>query len=195
MVIHQKDPTFPLRPTGLAQEILRSEICQGDLAIDATAGNGHDTLFLAECVGVNGHVLAFDVQLAAIESARCKITEANYQERVKFIHESHSMMDRHVEENSVAGIMFNLGYLPGEGHELTTTRETTQIALSAAVRLLKPGGMLSVICYPGHPSGEIEAAGVESWMVEQASKGWRVAKYGSIGTRRPAPFLLISKAP
>src|SRR6478609_8419182 len=81
------DPLFPPRPTALAQEILRSVIRPGDLVIDATAGNGHDTLFLAECVGLEGRVLAFDVQAKALESARGRV--AGYAARVEFFLESH----------------------------------------------------------------------------------------------------------
>ena len=93
---------------------------------------------------------------------------------------------------SVAVVMFNLGYLPGEDHEQTTETAETLAALEAAAGLLKPGGILSVICYPGHPAGAAEAAAVEAWMTALAAQGWRVAKYGAVGTRRPAPFLLLA---
>jgi len=183
------DPLFPPRPTALAQEILRPLIRQGDQVIDATAGNGHDTVFLADCVGPEGRVLAFDVQEAALASARARVGEAGC---VEFFHESHGKMDAHAKDGSVAVVMFNLGYLPGENHELTTETAETLSALEIAARLLKPGGILSVICYPGHPAGAAEAVAVEAWMTALAAKGWRVARYGAVGTRRPAPFLLLA---
>jgi ubiquinone/menaquinone biosynthesis C-methylase UbiE len=183
------DPLFPPRPTALAQEILRPLIRKGDLVIDATAGNGHDTVFLAECAGPDGRVLAFDVQEAALVSARSTVGDAGW---VKFFHESHAKMDRHADAGSVAVIMFNLGYLPGENHELTTESGETLAALEISARLLKPGGVLSVICYPGHPAGAAEAVAVEAWMSALTANGWRVAKYGATGTRRPAPFLLVA---
>jgi ubiquinone/menaquinone biosynthesis C-methylase UbiE len=183
------DPLFPPRPTALAQEILRPVIRPGDLVIDATAGNGHDTLFLAERVGPSGRVLAFDVQEAALASARARVGETR---RVEFFHESHANMEAHAAAESVAVIMFNLGYLPGEDHELTTQSAGTLLALEAAVRLIKPGGALSVICYPGHPAGAAEAEAVECWLTAQAANGWRIARYGALGTRRPAPFLLLA---
>jgi len=89
-------------------------------------------------------------------------------------------------------VMFNLGYLPGDDHQLTTQSAETLVALEAAVRLIKPGGALSVICYPGHPAGGAEAVAVERWLTTQAAEGWRIAKYGAVGTRRPAPFLLLA---
>lgn len=161
----------------------------GDLVIDATAGNGHDTLFLAERVGPTGKVLAFDVQEAALASARERVAAAGW---VEFIHDSHAGMGNHAAAGSVAVVMFNLGYLPGENHELTTESAETLRALEVAATLLKPGGVLSVVCYPGHPSGAAEAVAVESWMTALAASGWRIAKYGAIGTRRPAPFLLLA---
>ena len=67
-----ENPLFPPRPTDLAHTILREAIRPGDTVIDATAGNGHDTVFLAEIVGSNGRVLAFDIQASAIEAARTR---------------------------------------------------------------------------------------------------------------------------
>ncbi len=183
------DPLSPPRPTALAQEILRPLIRPGDLVIDATAGNGYDTVFLAECVGPTGKVLAFDVQEAALASARARVGETRC---VEFFHESHGKMADHAAGESVAVVMFNLGYLPGDDHQLTTQSAETLVALEAAVRLIKLGGALSVICYPGHPAGAAEAEAVERWLTAQAADGWRIARYGAVGTRRPAPFLLLA---
>lgn len=184
------DPLFPPRPTALAHEILRPLIQPGDLVIDATAGNGHDTLFLAECVGATGKVLAFDVQEKAISAARERVAE--FAGQVKFFLESHTAMTTRAASGSVSVIMFNLGYLPGEDHDLTTDGEETLRALDAAAGLLKSGGVISTICYPGHPAGATEAAAVERWMTARAADRWRVAKYSAVGTRRPAPFLMIA---
>jgi predicted methyltransferase len=157
----------PPRPTALVQEILRPLIRVADLVIDATAGNGHDTLFLAECVGETGRVL------------------------VEFFLESHAAIATRAAPASVAVVMFNLGYLPGEDHDLTTEATETVAALNAAAAVLKGGGVLSIICYPGHPAGALEAAAVEAWVAMRTAEGWRAARYGGIGTRRPAPFLLL----
>jgi predicted methyltransferase len=186
------DPFFPPRPTALAQEILKTLIRPGDLAIDATAGNGHDTLFLAECVGPNGQVLAFDVQEAALSSARSRIEAAGLAARVNFLHVSHVEMAAYAPRESAAVIFFNLGYLPGENHDLTTESATTLAALEVAADLIRPGGALSILCYPGHPAGAAEAMAVEHWLMGKAADGWRLAKYGAIGTRRPAPFLWLA---
>lgn len=187
------DAQFPPRPTALAQEILRPMIAPGDTVIDATAGNGHDTRFLAECVGDCGRVLAFDVQEAALQASRELLAETGLAGRVELIHGSHGTMESHAAAGSVAVVMFNLGYLPGEDHALTTEAMETISALEAAGRMLKPGGLLSVVCYPGHPAGAIEAEAVEAWLAGKTAAGWRVARYGAIGTKRPAPFLLMAR--
>jgi hypothetical protein len=57
---------------------------------------------------------------------------------------------------------------------------------------LKPGGLLTIVCYPGHAEGASEAAAVEEWLQARCSDGWRVAKYAMLGTREPAPFLLAA---
>lgn len=191
----ETDNQCPPKPTALAHRLVEGLLEDGALAIDATAGNGHDTLFLAERVGESGRVLAFDVQAAAIEAARARVSAAGWAERVGFLTVSHAQMADHAAAGSVAVVMFNLGYLPGENHDLTTCAESTLVALDAAVRVLRPGGGLSVVSYPGHPAGAAEAEAVAEWFCRLAESGWRVARYGAVGTRRPAPFLLFAVAP
>ena len=96
---------------------------------------------------------------------------------------------------SVAAVMFNLGYLPGEDHALATEADETLRALDAACVVMKSGAVLSVVCYPGHPQGGEEAACVERWMNKRAADAWRVAKYAMVGTKAPAPFLMIARKP
>ena len=195
MSLTDAKPLLPPRPTALAQGILREAIHPGDLVIDATAGNGHDTRFLAECVGAGGRVLAFDVQAAAIASARARVAAAGWAARVGFFQQSHAGMGACAAAGSVAVVMFNLGYLPGEDHQVRTEASATLAGLACAVELLKPRGLLSVICYPGHPGGEVEAAAVEQAFAALAARGWRAARYGAMATRRVAPFLLLGVKP
>ena len=183
----------PPRPTHLAQVILRDAIEEGDTVIDATAGNGHDTVFLAGCVGEKGRVLAFDPQEKAIRSARSRVDAAGLGCRVDFYQTSHSRMAEHAEAGSISTVMFNLGYLPGDDHAMTTESQETLLALAATEGVLKSGGVLSVVCYPGHPAGAVEAAAVEAWLSSRAAYGWRTAKYGMLGTLQPAPYLLLAR--
>jgi len=184
---------MPPRPTQLAHRILGEALRDGDTVIDATAGNGHDTVFLAQCVGENGRVLAFDVQASAILSARARVEMAGLSSRVEFLPTTHARMAEHARAGAVSAVMFNLGYLPRGNHAITTLTGETLMALAAAAGLLKPGGLLTVVCYPGHPAGAAEAAGVESWLDTQTALGWRIAKYGMLGTRMPAPYLFVAR--
>lgn len=186
------DPIFPPRPTALAQQFLTQVIREGDCVIDATAGNGFDTVFLARCVGESGRVLAFDIQESAIRSSQERVTQEGMANRVELFLKSHEQIGEHAAAGSISAVMFNLGYLPGEDHQITTETDGTIRALEAACDLLQTGGVLSVVCYPGHPAGAIEAGAVEEWMEKLNGRGWRVARYGAIGTKRPAPFLLLS---
>lgn len=188
-------PQFPPRPTRLAWMILAGAIREGDLVIDATAGNGHDTAFLAERVGAMGKVVAFDVQQDAIVSARSKITAMGFAERVEFHQLSHARIGEYVAPGTASAAMFNLGYLPGGDHSLATTAGETLAALDAAALSLRPGGVLSVVCYPGHDGGAGEAEEVEQLLNSWTGNGWRLAKYALQATLRPAPFLLIAAKP
>jgi len=181
----------PPRPTELAHLLLSDLIRKGDTVVDATCGNGHDTLFLAALVGEEGRVIAYDIQEAAIRETRALATHAKFGERVSLHHKSHAWMSEDLEVESVRAVVFNLGYLPGEDHVVTTEVDGTLKALEAAARAIEPEGGLSVVCYPGHEAGAVEAEAVEQWFSELPNKGWRVAKYAMLGTRKPAPFLLL----
>jgi tRNA A58 N-methylase Trm61 len=175
----------------LVKEALR----EGDLAIDATAGNGHDSAFLAECVGASGRVIAFDIQPEAIDQARRQVTGCGFADRVEFHLESHTRITAHAAPGTAAAVMFNLGYLPGGDHAIATECSETLAAIDQAVEVLKPGGVLSIVCYPGHAAGTGEAAAVEDKLTSLSHDGWRVAVYKMCGTHRPAPFLLLARSP
>lgn len=173
------------RPTQQAHEIVREVVGAGETGVDATAGNGHDTLFLADLVGEGGRVVAFDVQQAAIESTRRRLEEAGLAGRVDLWCESHAGMVARVE-SGVAAVMFNLGYLPGGDHARITRTEETLRALEAAAGLLRPGGVLTVVCYPGHAGGDEEAAAVR---VRVEARGGEVFPQA----REGAPFLVVER--
>lgn len=183
---------IPPRPTELARHLVREVLREGDIAIDATAGNGHDTLFLAQCVGPHGRVLAFDIQDEAVESTHSRLESAGCLAQASIHRVCHSRMAEFTEPATARVIMFNLGYLPGGDHALTTSAAQTLTALEAAATCLMPGGLLSVVCYPGHPGGDDEAAKVETWLMGLTSDGWRLAKYAMLGTLQAAPFLLTA---
>lgn len=124
----------------------------GDTVIDATMGNGYDTLYLAKLVGNTGKVYAFDVQEEALKSTKKKVERDNLQGYVELILDGHENIDKYVKEE-VSCVLFNLGYLPRAKHNIITKPETTLQALEKSLNLLKPNGVISVAIYTGHEGG------------------------------------------
>lgn len=149
-----------------AHDRIRPRLHAGDVAVDATVGNGFDTLFLLRQIQPSGRVFGFDVQQAALDSAAIRADRAGWRDCLTLLRESHAdMAEKILAEwhGRIAACMFNLGYLPGSDKRIITEAETTLPALDAAARLLAPGGILSVLAYPGHPGGAEEARQVEGW--------------------------------
>lgn len=135
---------------------------QGDTAIDATAGNGHDTEFLSRCVGANGHVYAIDIQRQALDNTAQRL-KRNARHNVVLLEANHADLRQLLpleKHGSVATVMFNLGYLPGGDKQLITGPETSIRAIQDALLVLRSGGLLTIIAYPGHPGGATEVAAV-----------------------------------
>jgi predicted methyltransferase len=138
----------------------------GDSAIDATLGNGHDTLFLASCVGAQGRIFGFDVQAQAIANTRQRLQTGGVAQQVILFHASHAdMLEIMVaqEHALIKAVMFNLGYLPGGDKSLVTHIDTTLRALRAGMDLLAKTGVMTVLAYPGHPGGDVETGGISDW--------------------------------
>jgi predicted methyltransferase len=186
-----------MRLTEKAHQILREHLRTGDLAIDATAGNGYDTSFLAEQVGEHGRVIAIDLQASAIESTKAKLRAANLMERVHLHCADHagaleSLKEQH--SGTVDAILFNLGYLPGSDKTIQTHTESTVRALKASAKQLRPGGLLCVTAYRGHLGGAEEAQCVEDWMHSQEPHGYTLECYEPSSTNTP-PILWVLRKP
>jgi SAM-dependent methyltransferase len=159
--------------------------------VDATCGNGHDTLFLAGLVGAEGSVFAFDVQDRAVASTRQLLEEHGCLERVQLFCAGHETLATHVTE-PVQGVVFNLGYLPGSDKCCITTAETTLAALEQAVNLLGPGGILVVVVYPGHEGGGEEACAVERWFGLLLSAKFNAWSSRQTNRKPTAPYVLVA---
>jgi predicted methyltransferase len=152
--------------TQTVQEDLKAIIQPGDICVDATAGNGHDTLFLAEQVGQHGKVYAFDIQDMAIERTRERLVAQQLLGQVKLINDGHEHLSASLPDNysgQVSVIMFNLGYLPGSDKSCITRPDSTVSALKQAAALIKPKGIISVMLYPNHEGGHDETRAVLNW--------------------------------
>jgi len=177
-----------MRPLERAKVLVKEVLESGDWAVDATLGNGHDCLFLCEGVGVEGKVIGFDVQEAALQSSRERLIAAGVEEGRFELHAcGHERMGEFVRRK-VKVVMFNLGYLPGADHEVTTKTETSLRALEEAVGLLEKGGLLSVMCYPGHEEGLVESEAVKEWGHE---KGAEFFYADNVAEKPRSPFLVV----
>lgn len=127
-------------------------IQKGDVVVDATMGNGYDTIYLANLVGSEGRVYSFDVQEEAIKSTSKKVDRDSLQDRVKLILDGHENIDKYINEE-VSCVVFNLGYLPRAKHCIITKPETTLTAIQKSLNLLKPHGIISIAMYTGHEGG------------------------------------------
>lgn len=150
-----------------AHDFLKKFITSGDLVIDATCGNGNDTLFLSNIVGAEGKVLAIDIDEKAIENTKELIQQkSNFPNNILYSLNSHDNLSEILEENNLKSpkaILFNLGYLPGSDKAVKTKPETTLKALKAAVNHLDSPGIVTVVFYP-HESGLEEWAECKEYL-------------------------------
>ena len=184
-------PVFP-KPIHLAHQIIKKLVQPGDIAVDATLGNGHDALFLANLVGEKGKVFGFDVQPSALESSSQRMEENGITHYHFYLTGHENMAEQMSEENlPLAVVMFNLGYLPNADKSIITTEQTTIPALNSALQLLKSGGLISIMCYPGHAGGDVESEAVSEWAENLPRENFRVVCYGLHNAPNNPPYLLL----
>ena len=181
-----------MRLVDRAHELLGETLSEGDLAIDATAGNGHDVAFLAEQVGSSGKVYAFDLQKDAIEATARLLAEKGV-ENIELHQCGHERMDEVLPPEimgQVAAVTFNLGYLPGGDKSVVTQTTTTRMALRLSMDLLRPGGLLVVVAYRGHPGGPEECEAVQEELLKITKD---LSMEGGASADATSPLLLAAR--
>ena len=185
------DERFVLRNARhLAADYLTQSIRVGDVVVDATMGNGKDTLFLCGLVGESGHVYAFDVQAEAVARTRARVQEAGYAQRTTLLLAGHETMQLHVP-GPVQAVIFNLGWLPGAEHVVTTRTETTLAAVRAATELIAPGGIVTVCVYPGHEEGMRELLALRQFAAGLHVRSFNVLIHHFINASVQTPQLIL----
>lgn len=172
-----------------AQTLLRASIQEGDIAVDATAGNGHDTLFLANLVGDNGYVYSFDVQKQAVNATLNRLLDHALEHRALVLKDGHENIAKYVTK-PVAAAIFNLGYLPGSDHSVITRPNTTISAIESLLKLLKVGGMIVLVIYHGHDGGKEERDEVIRFVSELPQKYIHVLRYEFLNQKNDPPFII-----
>jgi hypothetical protein len=157
------------------------------LVIDATLGNGHDTLFLAPLVK---KIWAFDIQNEAIKSAKEKLLDFD---NISFYNQCHSNFCKDIAPKSISLIVYNLGWLPGNDKSITTKKETTLSSINKSLELINDEGLISITLYPGHLEGQQEEKAVLDFALNLERKTWSVSLHSWINRLKAPSVVLIHK--
>jgi len=176
-----------------AHALLESTVGPGDTVIDCTMGNGHDTLFLANLVGEQGQVFAFDIQQDALRQTQKLLDAHQAADQVNLVHASHAELTAHIPAElyqKVRAAVFNLGYLPGGNKDICTAPDTTIYALESLLSILAPGGLIVVVVYPGHDTGQLEASAVLNYCSNLPRELMHVVSYRILNNPNRPPFVI-----
>lgn len=182
--------------THWCHHFLKEHIKEGDFCIDATVGNGNDTLLLCQLAGTTGKVMGFDIQKAAIDTANKVLLSAGLNHRARLILDSHSHMSHYAASGTVDCIVFNFGYLPKGDHKLATRPDTSKEAIKQGLTLLKKGGMMSLCIYSGGDSGFEERDVLLAYLKKLDTRCYIVivSSYYNRPNHPPIPVLIYKTA-
>lgn len=176
-----------------AKSLMEKAIQPGSIAIDATLGNGHDTLFLANLVGESGKVYGFDIQEQAVISSKERLVQHQLDNRVTLFHNGHEhILDSIPFEHhgKVKSAIFNLGYLPGSDKSIVTKPETTISAIQQLLKIMAPEGVIILVIYHGHPEGALERDKLLQYVKVLDQKEARVLLYQFLNQQNHPPFIV-----
>lgn len=163
---------MPTSAVAWSHVVLENFLKKDHLAVDLTAGNGKDTLFLARRAS---RVLAMDIQQAAMDKTDALLNKENVK-NVQLIHDSFENLSDYVDLAEVDAFVMNLGYLPGGDKKITTTWPATKRTLNAILANMKSGALISLAIYPGHDAGKVESEGMEEMIGALDQKAYKVVK-------------------
>lgn len=172
--------------------ILNNYLENNKVLIDATCGNGKDTLFLADKLDNDGKLYAFDIQEKAIKNTKSIIEENNYNIQIDYINDGHENIDNYVDEE-IDGIIYNLGFLPGSDKDIKTKKDTTIESLKKSLDFLVEGGLIVVVIYSEHEGGREEKEAVLNFSEKLDYKKYNVLHYHFINQKKTPPEVIAIK--
>lgn len=188
-------PEFPIfqNHKDHVHDLWKSFLKPGSIVCDATCGNGQDSAVLASLSlsEDQGRLFCIDIQQQAIETTSATLTSLFSKKKLSnvfFFHQSHENFPPEVTNCDL--IVYNLGYLPRGCKRLTTMVESTLTSLKNALNILKPGGVITLMCYPGHEEGYLEETSLINFTSTLDPKE-HLVYHQKILNRAKAPSLLV----
>ena len=173
-----------------SHSMLQECIKPGDCVVDATMGNGNDTIFLSKLVQAEGKVFAFDIQEAALIRTNEKIQALDTKENIQLICDSHANLSTYIQQ-SIQAAIFNLGYLPGSDKSIITTPDSTIRAIESIMERLTIGGRIVLVCYWGHEGGDTELSQLQQFLPTLDQHEWTVLQYQFINQQNQPPICFV----
>ncbi len=178
----------------LAHQYMHRFLKEDDWAIDATCGNGHDTLELTHILCNEGGVIGIDIQDDAIAKTRTLLQSHFPKEDLRNVHlycQSHADFPKLCFQKPIRLVVYNLGYLPGGNKCLTTMTESTLESVRQALKFIMPGGAVLITCYPGHAEGAKEEIALQEELSRLSPLQYNVCAHTFINrTSSPSLFLI-----
>jgi len=180
--------------TQLSHILLKSLTNGSGIYIDATAGNGYDTLFIAKMLKQNGSLFSFDISYQAVGNTKKLLEENNISiNNVNIINDSHENIDKYIGQNKIKAAIFNLGYRPHSDKTVKTMPASTILALGKILYRLECGGAVIICSYTGHDGGE-EDEQVFKYLCGMENKTYEISKTEMISRKHsPVLYLIIKK--
>lgn len=173
--------------------IVSEKLKFGNVAVDATVGNGNDIEYILKKVGQRGFVYGFDIQEIAIKNTENRLLENICSKNFKLICDGHENVDKYIDRN-IDFAVFNLGYLPKSDHSVITKASTTIASIEKLKNILKPSGLIVISAYLGHKGGMEEYLKLLEYTKSIDQRNFNVARLDFVNqVNTPPKMILIEK--
>ena len=177
----------------MARGFWKEVVSYDDVVVDATCGNGKDSVELLKLLRREGgkKLVCVDVQEEAVQNTKGLLQdEWKGDVDIEYYQQSHETFPESLKQSTVALVVYNLGYLPGGDDGTITRPDATIKSLDAAIALLRPLGMISLMLYEGHEGGKEEKERILEWARQLDSAMWNACHF-DWSNRQKAPSLLL----